>query len=77
MPDVISVERRGNGARLTRKGHDVTSEEGQVVEQISPYWHVLKHHDATIGPPEIQEAFADGIVEVEQLKEHAQRNASL
>lgn len=77
MPDVISVERRGNGARLVRKGHDVTNEEGEVVEQISPYWHVLKHHDATIGPPTIQEKFASGIIDVEQLKDHAQHNASL
>ena len=75
LPDVISVERRGNGARLIRKGHDVTNQEGEVVEQISPYWHVLKHHDATVGPPTIQETFATGVIDVEQLVDHARRNA--
>ena len=77
LPDIISVERRGNGARLIRKGHDVTNDDGEVVEQLSPYWRVFQHHNATIGPPGIQENFATGVIDIAHLVDHAQRNATL
>jgi hypothetical protein len=33
MPDVVSVERRGNRARLVRNGHDIQNADGEVARR--------------------------------------------
>jgi hypothetical protein len=74
--NTVTLERWGNGARLVREGHNVIKD-GVVVERISPYWSVLKHHNATLGPPKAQAMFATGIIGTDQLEAEAQRNATL
>ena len=74
--NTVTLERRGNGALLVREGHDVMSD-GVVVERISPYWGVLKEHNATLGPPQVQALFATGVIGTDQLEAEATRNATL
>ena len=73
-----SFEREGRGAVLVRQGHDVrNTETGKIVEHVSPYHVVLEGHDATLGPPDAQEALADGLTDPQLLKDRAQENRKL
>lgn len=72
--DVEDLERRGQGAVVVRRGHDVRDASGAVVERISPYWPVVERHRPTLGPPSAQAEFFDGIGDLADHEKWARVN---
>lgn len=77
-PDAVSFTRHGKTSTLVLAGHAVKdSTTGEVVEELSPYWRVLEHHNATLGPASVQDLFHDGIGDVDTVKAWARTSADL
>lgn len=75
--DVVRFEQTRKGARLVRTGHPVVDDDGHVVERISPYYPVLEHHDAILGPERSQDQLAGPFADPDRLREWARTNSGL
>ncbi len=75
--NVVAFEQTRKGARLVRIGHPVVNDEGDVVEQMSPYYPVLEHHDAMLGPARSQAELAGPFSDPDRLREWASKNSGL
>lgn len=75
--NVVIFERTKKGARLVRVGHPVTDDDGNVVEQISPYYPAFEHHDAILGPERYQDQLAAPFADPDRLREWARTNSGL
>lgn len=77
--DVTSVTRTSNGRalKIVRRGHSAKNSDGEVTEQISPYWVALDRYDAFTGHPDLQAATARPFSSVEELETWAKRNQAV
>ena len=75
--DIASFERVGNNTVVIRRGHYLTDSAGVVTDQLSPYYRVLQNHHATLGKPNIQQDFDDGLSDVVQREQFARQNQAL
>jgi hypothetical protein len=75
--NVVAFDRTRNGGSLVRTGHPVVDTDGNTVEQLSPYYPVLEHHDAILGPPASQSDLAEPFSDPDRLREWARRNRGL
>jgi hypothetical protein len=71
---VVELKYANSAARLVRKGHSVRSQDGIIVEHVSPYEPVLDEHKALLGPPRVQDELAGPFSDPEQLKKWARRS---
>lgn len=74
---VVAFERSRNSAVLIRTGHEVVNGEGQVVGQVSPYYPVLEHHNALLGPPDREADVAEAFSDPDRLRDWARSNRGL
>ncbi|HVV37558.1 MAG TPA: hypothetical protein VHC63_13190 [Acidimicrobiales bacterium] len=74
---VESLAPTKRGLRLVRRGHAVINPEGDVVEQISPYWLAMEHYDALAGHPSTQEQLLRPFRELEDSVKWAKTSQQL
>ena len=75
--NVVVFQRTKRGVALIRVGHDVKNDDGEVVEQLSPYYPVVNDHDAILGPPDAQADLAEAFSDPDQLRAWARQNRGL
>lgn len=68
--------RRSHAGKVvaTRRGLDVSGQDGEVVERLSPYHVYLDKHDPTVGLPSHQDELDDGLIDIETMKQQARQN---
>jgi len=71
---VVSFDRSKKLVRMVRTGYPIKDDAGVVVEQLSPYYPAMQHHNATLGPANVQEHLAPSFSEPGHLAEWATRN---
>lgn len=73
--DVTAWSRSGTGrVRITREGlHSKPDQDGRT-QTIGPHYFLLHDYSPFVGPPDVQQYFDDGLSNVEQRREEAERH---